>query len=155
MNKEAMEKIEQFKKARMGLLAEVQKFPEKHRVDKLFDRWDLKDVLAHIVAWDTFSVGFVEDFNAGEEPYDVKDNEVFNEQAVKESENRGWDAVHEDFMESGALLIETFKSVPDRLWAKRIWKNRERTLRKKLEIEIRHYIDHLKEIRKVVESLGD
>jgi len=131
--------IDDFKHARLEFLAEVQLFPTDKRTDKLFERWSLQDVLVHITAWDMWTVEVVGDFRNGLTPYWPPSIDEFNSVAVSDSKGKSWEDIYLELVEAGATLIETYKEIPDDLWDKKVWSNRNSTIKKLLSIEIDHY----------------
>lgn len=118
MKETIRQKIEEFKDARMDMLATLQDFPKDKVTDLLFSDWSVKDILAHITAWDLHSIDVFDAIQNNEPPDLIENDETFNKDAVGESVELDYDEVLENFIEAGALLIDTYLTFPDELWEK-------------------------------------
>lgn len=134
----------------------INKFPEDQRDKKMFNKWSLKDVVAHISAWNLWTIEQLRYVKLGGlSEWDGID--AFNKRAVKVRSRWTWDEVFKEFIESKNALIKAFKNVPESLWKKDVVFSDEKatkehwTLQKILKEAVNHYkYEHLPELRKVI-----
>lgn len=153
MKQQYHDAIKYFDKVRLEFLTEVQNFPKNKRKEKLFNEWDLKEVIMHLTEWDLYTVEIIEDLLQGIKPRHFGNVDKFNEISVANSADLGWDEAYENFIEAGGLFIDTYMNLPDEIWEMRFWINKKSTPLKYLGIQTRHYEnEHLKEIRKITKG---
>lgn len=141
------EKIEELKRARLTLLRAIDNFPKNKREEILFNKWSLKDVVAHISGWDIAIIDLLKSLKKGKTPCWIEGVHKFNKRSVEKRKRWSWPKVYKEFVKLGKEIIEGYESVPEELWEKRIWEKRSFTPRKFLEIDIKHYRDdHLPQI---------
>lgn len=139
----------QFIKARQEITTVISKFPPKKRLLPLFDKWTLKDVIAHLSGWDLFTLEAIKALKAGKVPVRGPSINEFNKRSVSKREDWAWNKIYEEFTGLGSQLTLELSNVPESLWGKKIWPNRGLTLEKLLKVDIDHYLnDHLREIEK-------
>lgn len=139
MNTKIQKLIDNFYTIRGDFLLIVSKFPKDKNLEKLFDEWDLKDVIAHFVGWDVEFTNALKSLIKGEKyTYWGKIYE-FNDKVVKSSKGKTWDQVLTEFEKSGKDFIDTYNSIPDELMEVKIWKDKIYTPKRILEINIHHY----------------
>ncbi|NIT04542.1 hypothetical protein GTO10_06650 [Candidatus Saccharibacteria bacterium] len=127
----------------------MDKFPEDKRTEVLFGRWSLKDILAHMSAWDLYSIECLDALKRGKEPkWDLHVN-AFNARAVKKRKDWTFKKVYKEWIEAGEKLIKAYRRLPEEIWDKKFWPNRRFTPKKFLEIDLEHYRDkHLPQLKK-------
>lgn len=152
MRKDIEQRVEQFKKIRMELLEYIQDVSAKQKEERLFDKWNLKDVLAHLSAWDVQNVEDLDEMLKSHETPWIPNFDSYNEHSVEEAAEMTYDEVLEDFIESGALFIEAYKTLPQEVVAVHLWHGHEHTPLSLLAENISHYQNHLAEIKKVLAS---
>jgi hypothetical protein len=145
--------LERFYKVKKEFESAVLDFPIDKRSSKLFDSWNIKDVLAHMTFWNKClkeNIRYIRDDK--EPPFLGKVNEV-NLKSVRDSKNVSWDEVYKQFTSSGKELQIAYENLPDKLWELPIWKGRKSTPLSFLKIVIIHYEkDHLPAILEVMKE---
>lgn len=141
--------LKYYKEARKEFLATVAEFPVNLREKPLFGEWNLKDVFAHIMGWETLSIEKVEAVKKGITPNWVSDAEEQNRMAVENCRGISWDEMYQKLVQSGADMIVAYQSLPENLWDKQAGPDPKFTPRHFLLQEARHYETHLNEIEKV------
>ena len=142
------ELINNYKSARSVFIQAVDHFPVEKRTEALFGSWSLKDILAHITAWEKASVQKVNDIVVGKEPVWIDNVEKFNEQTAKEKSPESWKNIYQEFIKTGEEMIKIYGDLPKELWDKQAGPNPKFTPRRFLEAETSHYKgDHLTQVR--------
>lgn len=144
--------VNRFARVRRSLLRALKGFPADRVEVALFGEWNLKCVLAHLAAWDSYFTEILGLLGAGEEVPYWGSIRKFNEASVKKREGWTWDEVHDEFVRAGEEFIEQYGSVGEGLWSKRFWKRRSYTPTKVVEINTHHYESHSEEIRNACPS---
>lgn len=143
------ERIEEFKKARLNLLRAIDNFPKDKREEILFGKWNLKDTVAHISGWDLITIKTLRSVKKSKSLNWVGSVYEFNKNSLEKRKKWSWQKVYKEFVKLGGEITKEYEGVPEKLWNKRIWKNRSFTPQKFLEIDIRHYRDeHMPQIVK-------
>lgn len=141
--------IQQLQATQTQLKAVIDEFPESKREETLFDKWSLKDVLAHINHWYMHDLNCLRDLKKGKEPYWAPDVNEYNQEGIESRKNKSWDEIYNEFVSLGSGLVEQYESLPSDLWEIRFWKNRKFTPKKFIKIDIEHLgPEHLPEIQK-------
>lgn len=117
----------------------VNKFPVEDREKVLFDKWSLKDVLAHVIGWNDLNTEHVIDVAQGTEPEWVADVDKYNDQQVNKRKSFSWEKVYDEFVQSGERLADTFQELPGEIWDKKCGYEKRYTPRAYLEHMIEHY----------------
>lgn len=140
--------ISRLQHAQQTFLETVEKFPQDRREEILFGRWSLKNVLAHMAAWNLYTIQCLEDLQAGKEPpFNLRVNQ-FNSQEIKRRKSWGFEKVLEELKSSSEALTASYRRLPTELWDQKFWAQRKWTPRKFLAVDIKHYQkDHLFEIQ--------
>lgn len=142
--------IDEFKKVRQDVKLAVDQFPEEKREQCLFDKWSLKDIVAHLSGWDIFTVEAIK----GLEKDNVLDwgagvNE-FNKKQVEKRKKWSWKKVYNEFIEVGDKLFKAYEDLSEEYWDKKFWPNKDETPREFLKIDIDHYKnEHLSQIKNI------
>ncbi len=146
----AKDLLKKFKQSRNLLLLAIKKFPAKSQEDILFDKWSLKDVVAHINGWDILTIDAIKTFKKGKFPKWGTTVTEFNKTSVQKRKKWGWDKVFAEFKKLGVQIYKEYGSLPEELWDKKIYKNKSFTPRSFLKIDIHHYVkEHLPIILKI------
>lgn len=144
------EKIQELIKAQSEIADAINRFPVEKRLQKLFGRWCLKDIVAHINAWVVHDIDCLNHLKQNKEPYWEPDIDDFNEKAVQKRQGFSWDQVYDEFLSLNKELISIYKLLPSNLWDTQIWANRSLTAAKFLDDDIDHLIDeHLPQIKNI------
>src|SRR3989344_6857397 len=99
MSKEE-ETIEEFRRVHSRMMELANRFPKDQREAVLFDRWSLKDMVAHLVAWNHVDAEHTERVRDGKEFEWIADWDVFNDREVSKRKHLSWDAIMEELSSS-------------------------------------------------------
>lgn len=129
------------------LMKTLKLFPKQDMEKCLFDKWSLKDIVAHITAWDERDIYYVDALLNNKEPNWVIDIDKFNNDSVDASKNTSWVNVFSKFKKTNKRMLKAYKGLPENFVNKKFWKSRKFTPYNNLEGTIHHYRDeHLKNI---------
>jgi len=142
-------KIEKFKRIRQSVKDLIDQFPENHRLDVLFDQWNLKDIVAHLNNWMVHDIDCLTALKEGREPYWEPDVDEFNRKGIEERKSIIWEKIYKEFIDLGDNLINIYETLPDNLWGKSIWqKYKNQTAHRFLDDDISHWeSEHLGDLR--------
>lgn len=155
MNKEIQRKIDEFVNVKREIVNIVNEWPEGSKMTVLFDKWSLKDVVAHLSNWMIHEIDCLIKLKQGKEPYWEPNVEVFNLKGISERKSHDWDKVHVEFASLGDGLEEIYQTMPNELWDVPIWNGRSETAERFLQENIDHWEGHLSEIQKVTQCHSD
>lgn len=142
--------IAEFKIARIKLLKALDNFQENKREQMLFDKWTLKDLVAHINAWDAHEADIIISLKEGRKPYWVPDVDKFNALTVSARKSWDWQEVYNEFNHNTKKLLNLYETMPIDLWNTRFWQDRRFTPKHTLEKHIEHYLgEHLSKIETI------
>jgi len=147
--------LEEFIVVRKQLRDLIVQFPKDKTDLNLFsgDR-NLKDIVAHITAWDALSPNRLSAIAVGRSPSWVEDIDIFNQQAFYTARNQSWGEVLTEFDKVGKDLIESYQCLSPKFWEKKFWPNRRFTPRNDLQGSISHMRDeHIKEIELLLNTI--
>jgi hypothetical protein len=141
------DKINTFKEIKDELTKATTRFSSQQREEKVFDKWSLKDVVAHLSNWMIHDTDCLKALKKGKEPYWEPDVDEFNKKGVESRKNRAWDEVYKEFIDLGNELINLYETLPGELREKQIWEGKNQTARRFLQEDIEHWRDeHLIEV---------
>lgn len=145
--------LKEFEIVRKSFVDALKKFPPEKAEEKLFDKWSLKEVVAHFTAWDRYFTQSLKLLkNNVSMPY-WENIASFNKNAVIRTAKADWQKVFAEFVKSGEMFLDEYKKLPKDLIDKLIWKERKYTPFKFLEINVEHYKNaQLKEIQKLLKK---
>jgi len=147
--------IEELKNSRLALIRAVDNFPKDKREEILFNKWSLKDVMAHVSGWDNATIDLLKKIKKGKTPEWIGSVYGFNRRSVEKRKKWSWQKVYKEFVRVGREIVGAYESVPKELWEKRVWENRGFTPKKFIKIDIRHYRnEHLPQIMRFVRQKG-
>ncbi len=133
----------------------VKKFPSDKREVALFDRWSLKDMLAHFSGWNTLDTYHTECVRDGENFEWIYDEDAFNAEEVAKRKNLNWEEVFEEFDQSGKRMVEVFKTLPDDAWDRKCGPDGKYSPRSFLESHVEHYNEsHILPIKEVLKKIS-
>ncbi len=148
------DKIDQFNKLREKIIYFAGIYPIDKRKVAIFDKWSLKDVLAHLSNWVVHDIDCLEALKEGREPYWEPDVDEFNARGIEERKDKSWNEVFDEFSNLSKKLVEIYETLPNDLWERDIWKGRGQTAKRFLHEDIEHWRnEHLTEI--IHKSLDD
>lgn len=139
--------IKELQNLRQQLIDTTSRFSEKKRLSLLFDKWSLKDVLAHLSGWDALTVELIEKFKIDEPPTWIDKINIFNQNSLDQRKSLTWEEIYKEFVSVSQKNIDQYLSIDNQLWNKKIWQNKSYTPSKFLKIDIDHYQEHLDEIK--------
>ncbi len=112
--------------------------PEKREL-LIFDKWSLKDVVAHLSAWMEDDLKALDNLMEGKKSYWEPDVEEFNERGVESRKSKLWEEIYFEFTSLIDKLIDLYRNLPVELQNKKVWQDREETAMKFLEEDINHW----------------
>ena len=112
--------------------------PEKREL-LIFDKWSLKDVVAHLSAWMEDDLKALDNLMEGKKSYWEPDVEEFNERGVESRKRKLWEEIYFEFTSLIDKLIDLYRNLPVELQNKKVWQDREETAMKFLEEDINHW----------------
>jgi uncharacterized damage-inducible protein DinB len=131
--------ISDFKNSRNKLIEAVNEYPVDKREDKLFGEWNLKDVVVHFAAWDSFFTQMLKLHKQNKTVPYWEDINKFNDKEVGKKRSWSWDKVYNEFIQSGDEFIKEYSKIPKNLLKKLFWTGRAYTPEKILKVNIHHY----------------
>lgn len=153
------EQVKEFKDLHNAFMKLVNQVPTEQRETVLFDQWSLKDILAHIGAWNLWSVQHVGHVIKKENVY-WEGVEEFNQRVVAESKDWKFEEVIKDLNSSVTKLVDTYKRLPEKIWDTSITftnvsteENKNYTPRYFLVEDIGHYKDeHIPQLQESLKN---
>ena len=143
-------KIKELEEVCNEITEAVENFPQDKRESLLFDKWGLKDVVAHITGWNVQRVSELDALLEGKTIRKISDFDSFNENSINARKNLSWDVVVKEFVDSCKDLVGAFNSIPTELIDMEVWPDSTMTPRIWLQIDTDHIkLEHLPEIRKI------
>ncbi len=129
------------------LLAELLGLDEETLTETpCLERWTVKDLLAHIAAWDRWEYRQMKRSLAGEPPEDVA-VDAFNAAAVTEWRDRSLNEVLDELQDARAFWIAWLRDLPENVFFEnRSFQDRDWTFPHCLEIQWRHDAEHVAQI---------
>lgn len=117
----------------------------------MFGRWSLKKVLVHLIAWNELDARRIETLKNGETFDWVYDWDKFNETEISKRKNLTWEEIYKNFVNSGFKLLDSYKSLPDKMWNKKFDPSGCITAVEDLKGMIGHYEnEHIFQLKKVI-----
>lgn len=143
--------IEEAEKARRKVKDLIDRFPPEKRERMLFDKWSLKDVVAHLNTWMVHDIDCLENLKRGVELYWEPDVDEFNERGVGLRRSNSWVEVYAEFTSLIKKLESLYRELPEELFEVNIWKDHGETVVKFLEGDIKHLeSEHIPALEKLV-----
>ncbi len=137
--KDYNELLENFKKIQKRVKDLVDRYPPEKREQIIFDKWSLKDVLAHLNHWMVHDVDCLEHLLRDEEPFWEPDLEEFNRRGIDARKDKSWEELYLEFNRLAEKISLLYEQLPKGLQNKRFWMNRNETPIKFLEENISHW----------------
>ena len=148
------ELIKQFDDGVKAFSELIKTFPVSRREEKLFDKWSLKDILAHLSGWAIYQQQVINMFLHGHPIESSIDVQAQNCQAVVDREKESWEEILEEWQKSVIALSSLYGSIPPQLLGKSVFVDKKTTPSQLLLIEVRHLKNtHGPQVTKVFESL--
>ncbi|NLI14654.1 MAG: ClbS/DfsB family four-helix bundle protein [candidate division Zixibacteria bacterium] len=114
--------IEKANQSLAKLLAAIESLPaETHSIPKAIGEWSIKDILAHLIAWEEEASKALDIWKIGVDPdwNHIKDIDEFNAQAVKERRKVAFPKIIEQLRLVHGGIIDKLKSISDSEFSKR------------------------------------
>ena len=110
--------IKFFKEDHAKLVSVINQLDKDQMTDKVvIANWDVKDIIAHISAWNWEIVRQVDDVLVNRKPWYIDMNEVrFNKREVEKRESWSIDRVLEEWNDSFKALIERIENLKESEW---------------------------------------
>ncbi|OGH12049.1 MAG: hypothetical protein A2857_03570 [Candidatus Levybacteria bacterium RIFCSPHIGHO2_01_FULL_36_15] len=143
--------VDEYIKVRLEFIEIVNKFPENKRGEILFDKWSLKDTIAHLSGWAAHQIEVLEDIKNNKVPKYPGHSKDYNNNEVSRRSKWSWKKVYKEFISCSNQLVNKYSHLPKSLVNKRIWPEKRFTPRIYFEFEIEHYTKtHLPQIKKIL-----
>ena len=113
--------IKQLEKIRDSLLQAISGFPESKRNEFLFDKWNLKDVIAHLNNWMVHDINCLNAVKENRIPRWEPSTDEFNMRGTLERKSLSWDQLCQEFTKLSSYLIKIYKEYPPNLLSAKIW----------------------------------
>lgn len=134
----------------------VDKFPESSREEILFDKWSLKDVLAHLNHWMENDLGALENLVNGKKSYWYPDVEQFNTDGVSKRKERSWEEVYNEFVTLMKELESKYDNLDSSLFEADLWQNHKGTPYDSVNIDIGHWEkEHIPSLKEVLKRIRE
>ncbi|OGY39448.1 MAG: hypothetical protein A2391_01545 [Candidatus Brennerbacteria bacterium RIFOXYB1_FULL_41_13] len=147
--------LKEFRQSRKSLFSAIKRFPIRFREEVLFDKWSLKDVVAHINGWDVLTIEAIKTFKKSRFPKWGTTVAEFNKISVLKRKKWSWNKVFAEFKKLGVQIHKEYSSLPEELWNKKIYRNRSFTPKTFLKIDIHRYAkEHLPVILKTSKKIS-
>lgn len=146
--------IAKFKDLHKELIGLVDQVPSGDREKVLFDRWSLKDSLAHLIAWNNLDAKRMIELNEGKLFEWIEDWDEFNEIEVSKRKNLNWDEIYKDFVDSGERLVSAYQLLEDEMWDKKFGPENNITAAKDLQGMIDHEEEHINELKNYLQKIS-
>jgi hypothetical protein len=158
VNDDAASLIDAFVATRASLLGVARSVPQSQRTQPFVGKWNLLDLLAHLVGWDYTNISAVDDLRAGRLPafytrFDVgwaRENDLL----VSRYGTADWDELLESLARSQKAVVAKLRSLTeDDLSAPGpVWRTRPITIAGIVRSAIRDERQHLEQIREFAQA---
>lgn len=144
------EVIRQYNQDGQLFLETLKKIPPGSINDKFLNDWGLKEITAHIAAWNLETINGIEMVLEGKIPWFFDDEEQIDSYNSKEVKSRESATLEENLREieiTHQRLITFLEKIPDDSFHQgfgRVWKTQDVT--PSLVCSYRHYLHHTKDI---------
>jgi hypothetical protein len=96
------------------------------------------------------TIDSIETFLTGK-PTPWRETDEVNETAIQIRKGWSWGKVWNEFLDSSKQLLQAYEKIPESSLDERVWDNREDTPSRFLDIDVEHYLEHLKQLTKALE----
>lgn len=141
--------IDEYREVRDDLVSLIEMFPQDKLDEELFDGISIKVLLRNIILAEIYLIAILEDFKEGREiPWEDPYEEDLSPLIHPDSE---WEDLYDDLGFSGERILQALEDFPSELWDAKIWKDRNLTPRRLIELDIQQYRDgYAEEISKYI-----
>lgn len=137
-----------FKNIQTEMIMLFNAFPADRRTDLLFDKWSLKNIVAHLNGWMVHDIECLNALLENREPFWEPDVDEFNNKGVEDRKHHSWETIHHEFVDLSTKLIGIYEALPDEVWDMPIWRGKSETAKKFLEEDIAHWgNEHLADLK--------
>lgn len=145
--------VDELKEARTAVVKAVSKVPINKREVVFLGDWSLKDLIAHLTGWAKYQLEVIKDVQTDKTPKEPGNIDGFNKKSTEVRALLSWDKAYSEFLEVSQKLIGTYKGLKTDMWDTLLWDNKKTTLKKFINIEIRHYKKtHLPQILRLIKD---
>lgn len=149
------EKLEEFKSVKHKVKSLIDLFPPENRDEVLFDKWTLKDVVAHLNHWMEDDLHALNNLVQGKKSYWYPDVEQFNKEGVDKRKGTSWPEVYTEFETLIKDLEAAYANLPIELQKADMWQNHEGDPMRSLKVDIEHWSEeHIPSLTSALEQLG-
>jgi hypothetical protein len=141
--------IAKFQQLHEKLVSLVNQIPPGNREKIMFDKWSLKDVLAHLAAWNELDASRIEALQKGKVYEWIDDWNSFNKVEVEKRQGLNWENIYKEFVNSGKKMVNAYSALDEKLWDKEFGRNNRISATRDLKGMISHQEDHIRELEKV------
>lgn len=141
--------VTQFRSASKDFFETVSSFPATKREEIIFDKWSLKDVVAHLVGWDEHFIEELDNLinNQIEKSIWVTVSSL-NRNSTAKFKNTSYQDLIKIYQQTSLKLINKLTNLDKIYWDKPLFpEKKNRTPQKYLSIWIQHVTDHLIDIK--------
>lgn len=136
-------------------LSAVNQFPRSQRSKEICGSWGLREILAHLSAWNRLTIRDLGRLRSGESISWMPDSKIdrFNALSVAVAKSCTWGQIYSEFISSSQALLLAYGGLTVEEWSKRFGPDVDNTPYRSLLVDIAHYNDHLGEIQEVLETI--
>lgn len=142
--------IDKLKEIRTGFIDVFKNFPENIRPKKIFNGWNIKDIISHLNNWLELDISHLEAIIQNKEAYWEPNVEEFNVGGIQERKNKSYSELIDEFVKLSDRIIKLYINLPDQLWDKPFSDAHTLTPALSLKEEIEHWQKHLNDIESKV-----
>jgi hypothetical protein len=147
--------LENFIKTKREVKDLIDSFPQDKREIIMFDKWSLKDVVAHLSHWMEDDLSALNNLMNGKNSYWYPDVDKFNEEGVNKRRNKTWDEVYLEFTRLINDLDAAYNKLSDEQFEQEMWQNLKGTPLRSIKVDIEHWREeHIPSLMKKVEMIG-
>lgn len=117
----------------------IEQYTPERREIVIFDKWSIKDVVAHLNHWMVHDIDCLDHLMKGKEPYWHTNNDEFNRKGIIFRKNKSWAEIYNEFNLLLEKLASAYRNLPADLQNKPIWKGYNSTPLKFISDDIRHW----------------
>ncbi len=138
--------ISDFKKSQQKLLQATRDYPKDREGEKFWGDWTIKEVVAHIAAWDEYFSKLI----SGQVRDYWGNIDDFNAKEVVKRKTKTLPVLIKELEESGDNFAKVFERLDKKISKRKLWPDKKYTPEDILKIQIHHYDDQLEQILKQV-----
>ena len=137
--------ITQFTDARNQLLSAVEHVDDTKASEVIFDKWNLKQVVSHLIGWDQFLLQSIADYRQNKKPAWYGDIQSFNQHSVSSCSSKIWSEIIAEYQQVGDNLLKQFQD--SAILDQKIWPKKSTTPISFLKTLTHHSQQHLDKIK--------